>query len=177
MKKLLFESIFNIFLHSLCLAVGYGIAYVSYSVVDISSFDPVLGTLQNISAAVFTLAGIWIAYSYPAAITAFSSSDKVKILKGTENYDRVKKLVLTIFASAFVLVCILIINIVKPIVLNMTIFNTCLDEFKIFFITFVIYLTLIQLKAILNIMVNNFNFVFTIATKKAEQKVVSELDK
>ena len=176
MKNLFFDSWPSILLHTLYLAVGYGVSFVSYSYVDISLFDPVLGTLQNISAAVFTLSGIWIAYSYPTAIAAFTEPDDVSILRGTENYNRIKTLVLTIFASAFVLVFVLIINIVKPIVFSLPIFTQHLSELKMCFIILVVYLTLIQLKAILNIMVNNFNFVFTIAAKKTEREVITELD-
>lgn len=176
-KEIILDNKKNMLFHLLYLSVGFLIAYYSYSTLSISLFEPILVTLQNVSAAVFTLAGIWIAYSYKEAIGAFTDSKNISLVKGTENYESIKMLVLTIFASAFVLVWILIINLSTPIIISNPIFHPYIIELKVSFITLVFYLTIIQLKAILNIMINNFNFVFALASKKTEREVMDDLSK
>jgi hypothetical protein len=176
-KEIILDNKQSMLLHLLYLLAGFFIAYHSYSTLSLSLFEPALVTLQNVSASVFTLAGIWIAYSYKEAIGAFTDSKNISLIKGTESYESIKMLVLTIFASAFVLVWILIINLSKPIIISNPIFHPYIAELKVGFITLVFYLTIIQLKAILNIMINNFNFVFVLASKKAEREVMDDLSK
>lgn len=168
-SRVILQALFILF--SLLIAVYFG------PYIEMSKFEPVLSTLQNVSAAVFTLAGIWIAYSYPEAIASFTDPQKINIIKGTDNYKRIKSLVLTIFASSFVLILIsiLLINITRPII---EVFNLPAENiipFKCGYLGFVIYIVLVQLYAISKIMISNFSFVYNIGKKKTEREIEDDL--
>ncbi|HHQ4444725.1 TPA: hypothetical protein ACSP1W_004027, partial [Aeromonas veronii] len=61
------------------LIAGILVAYSCFEYVSYSGISSVMSVLQNISAAIFTIAGIWIAYIYPEAITSFTNSSKVSL--------------------------------------------------------------------------------------------------
>ncbi|MDU5839354.1 MAG: hypothetical protein E6Z53_20190, partial [Pantoea sp.] len=106
----------------------------SYTYSDIKD---ILSTLQNISAMIFTIAGIWLAYIYPKAISAMvkpsiligenkpnsdgeivrpelklTAEQKEGLLK---DVDRITLIVEAIVVSALVILAILLINVAKPI--------------------------------------------------------------
>lgn len=105
-----------------------------------SDIKDVLSTLQNISAMIFTIAGIWLAYIYPKAISgiikpssfnkdvqddayyanpgeivkpeiSWTKEEKKEIEK---DVDRITMIVETILTSAFVIFAIVLINVFKP---------------------------------------------------------------
>ena len=77
--------IFTILRHFIYISVGISAGYFSMDILTYKDFNPAVSVLQNISAAVFTLSGIWIAYLYPQAISSITSSSKVGLLKGSED--------------------------------------------------------------------------------------------
>ncbi|HCD6657929.1 TPA: hypothetical protein NDU44_004980, partial [Enterobacter hormaechei] len=111
-------------------------------------------TLQNISAMIFTIAGIWLAYIYPKAISAIvkpstlnreklgdtSSSNEVVITEKTltseekksidKDIKRITMIVETIIVSAFVIFAIVLINAFKPIFSNFDFVKSNLEAFN-----------------------------------------------
>lgn len=151
------------------------LAYLTGSYARSADLVPVLSTLQNISAAVFTLTGIWVAYMYPEAISVFTSSDKVSLLKGSENVNRISDLVLIIFTSAFVLVGILVYNVVFLLFIHSELVVAHLHVFKTLAVAFVIYLSLNQLRAVFSIMSKNIMFVERLHSLRTEREVEDDL--
>ncbi|WP_415679573.1 hypothetical protein, partial [Vibrio mytili] len=98
------------------LLISVAFAYLGSEFITLENLKNVIVTLQNVSAAVFTLAGIWVAYSYPEAISRFTNPEKFSLIKGVEQTNRIRSLVLTIFSSALVLVGIVIFNLITPYV-------------------------------------------------------------
>ena len=165
---MLFQFILSRFIrHFIFLFVAFSVAYATTDTLIISDLSPALGTLQNISAAVFTLAGIWIAYSYPEAISAFTNPDKVVLASGEET-KRIESLVLIILASAYVIIGILAFNISLAIIQPLDYIQAHKETFKILAVTLVIYLAIVQVFAILTVMFTNIQFVNELHKKNTE---------
>jgi hypothetical protein len=167
----------SILKHALLLLIGVWGAYLIDPFVSESDFFNVLSTLQNMSAAVFTLSGIWIAYMYPKALDAFTNPEKVTLLEGTEHAKRVKFLVLIIFSSALVLVGVLCISFIYPILQKIPLLIPYASTLKIGYLTLIWYLSVIQIKAIGGIMLSNIEFVYGLGVKKAEQDAIEDLSR
>tara|TARA_R110000851_G_scaffold333470_1_gene513483 strand:- start:282 stop:800 length:519 start_codon:yes stop_codon:yes gene_type:complete len=159
------------------LIIGIAVAATFSDVVAVAKFSPVLATLQNISAAVFTLAGIWVAYLYPEAITALANPKKIKLLEGIEATQRIKMLVLTIFTSAFVLIWILMLNTLKPIFESFIFVKEYSYWFKLFYFGFILYLVFNQIWSVLRIMGANIDFIHNLSYRKTEQEIQDKLNK
>ncbi|WP_139411058.1 hypothetical protein [Aeromonas veronii] len=135
----------------------------------------ILSTLQNISAAVFTIAGIWIAYIYPEAISSFTNPDKIALLKGTESTEQVKSLVFTVITSASVLTCTLLFSLAAFLYKNSDIVVANKSFFVFISTTLVVYLSLNQTKAILGVILNTLRFVSKLFYLKTEREVNDDL--
>lgn len=166
-----------IFIQILFISVGASIAFYFASGVKFDDFNASISVLQNISAAVFTLTGIWIAYLYPEAISTFTNPEKLTILKGSENAKRIEKLVLIIFTSAFVLVGVLVLNLSFPLLEKSALFVNKTDCLNQFYVGAIIYLSINQLRAISGIMTNNLDFVYRLTFLKTNQDVSDDLNK
>ncbi|MGP2972866.1 hypothetical protein ACTVMN_10180 [Serratia nematodiphila] len=94
----------------------------NYSYNDIKD---ILSTLQNISAMIFTIAGIWLAYIYPTAVKAIVRPSKIVSLHSKRNIEkdmeRITMIVKTIIVSAIVIFSIICINVFKPLLINIPI--------------------------------------------------------
>ena len=169
MKKIiLYNTIF------LALSILLGVFASEH--IKVSSLSSILLTLQNISAAVFTLAGIWIAYIYPEAISEFTdSSSKISLIKGTEHTQRIENLVLVIFASATVLLGILFYNFAISIFINNPYVIAHSLLFKSLAMGFVTYLSLIQTNTLLSVMWSNIAFVNRLHSFRIDKKLDDDL--
>ncbi|MFQ2176151.1 hypothetical protein ACK33V_02895 [Aeromonas veronii] len=141
----------------------------------IADLAPVISTLQNISAAVFTISGIWIAYIYPEAIIAFTSPDKVNLLNGTESTKRIKELVLVVISSSMVLISTLLYNLGYAFFLKADFVITHKSTFKIVAISFICFISFVQIKALWSILLSNIMFVDKLYGLKTEREVDDDL--
>ncbi len=164
----------RLYYHFGYLLVSVSLAYVTVDKVPLSELAPVIGTLQNISAAVFTLAGIWVAYSYPQAIAAYTSPGQVKIIP-TDETKRIEGLVMIILTSAVVL-CILLFHNLAFVLLGKTIINVeSRWLLKLIGMSSIFYASFLQLKAISTVMITNVFFVNELHHKKTEREAHKDL--
>lgn len=163
------------FIQASLLVMSFVMSWLSSGKISSSDLTSLLSTLQNISAAVFTIAGIWIAYIYPEAISSFTNPDKIALIKGTESTEQVKSLVFTVIISASVLTCTLLFGVFSLLYKN----SDLVIENKGFFVlistTFVVYLSLNQTKAILSVIINTLRFVSKLFYLKTEREVNDDL--
>lgn len=141
----------------------------------IADLAPAISTLQNISAAVFTIAGIWIAYIYPEAIIAFTSPDKVNLLHGTESTRRIKELVLVIISSSIVLLSTLLYNLGYAFLIKAEFVVSYKITFKVIVTTLICFISFIQIKALWSILLSNIMFVDKLYGLKTEREVDDDL--
>ncbi|WP_019281239.1 hypothetical protein [Vibrio anguillarum] len=167
----------DILLQIIYITISIFIGYLGRDFITLTDLKNLAGTLQNVSAAVFTLAGIWVAYSYPEAIARFTNPEKFSLIKGTEQTQRIRSLVLTIFSSALVLVGIVLFNLLTPYIQHLC---KTLDSYfyiRIAGISVINYLVFIQLQAIMKIMSNNLEFIYSLMKVKAENEAHDDLSK
>ncbi|MGK0411391.1 MAG: hypothetical protein ACJASB_003592 [Shewanella psychromarinicola] len=160
--------------HSFYIASSLALGYYLVDNVSLSELKPIMGTLQNIAAAVFTLAGIWIAYSYPQAIAAYTSPSTVSVIP-TDETKRIENLVLIVLTSAFVIASLLLINIFYLLVYKSVSDVNALYVLKVLGISSVFYLVFLQLKAIFTVMITNVSFVNELHNKKTEKVANDDL--
>ncbi len=167
----------DIILQAIFILISSIIAFLGREFITLSDLNNLIGTLQNVSAAVFTLAGIWVAYSYPEAISRFTNPEKFSLIKGIEQTNRIRSLVLTIFTSAFVLVGIVLFNLISPYAQHFSKDLSCYLIIRTSGIATINYLALIQLQAIIRIMSNNMEFIYSLMKVKAENEAHDDLSK
>jgi hypothetical protein len=160
--------------HSFYIFVSLALGFFLVDNVLLGDLKPIMGTLQNIAAAVFTLAGIWIAYSYPQAIAAYTSPSSVKIIPTGET-KRIENLVLIVLTSAFVISSLLLINMFYLLVYKVISDLDSLYIFKALGISSIFYLVFLQLKSIFIIMITNVSFVNELHAKKTEKVANDDL--
>lgn len=167
---------FTILRHFIYISVSILAGYYSMDILTYKDFNPAVSVLQNISAAVFTLSGIWIAYLYPQAISSITSSSKVGLLKGSEDAKRVENLVYVVSTSALVLFFILLISVFEPIFYKVIPSDNKV-KLNCLIISCLFYLTIIQSISILKIIASNLDFVYRLSYKVTEKEVDDELSK
>ncbi|CAA0113588.1 Uncharacterised protein [BD1-7 clade bacterium] len=164
----------RVLIHGTFVFVSILLGYFAAHNVTLKDLSPVIGTLQNMSAAVFTLSGIWIAYTYPQAISAYTSPDTVKVIPNDET-KRIENLVLIILSSAFVISGLLSFNFVYLVMGNTDLYAANRDRFKIFGVAAIGYFSIVQLRAIITVMLTNISFVNELHNKRTERKANSDL--
>lgn len=137
--------------------------------------SPVISTLQNISAALFTLTGIWVAYLYPEAISVVTNSDNVVLMKGGEHTQRIESLVFNILISAFVLVCTLLFNMAVFVGSNIPFVLEYRSYFKMAALSFIYFLCFSQCRAVFSLMIANIKFVDKLHALKVQSDVNKDL--
>lgn len=164
-------------LHICFLLTIIAIAYLFGDKYTYADIKDILSTLQNISAMIFTIAGIWLAYIYPAAVSSIvkpSTITSINYHKETEkDIERITLIVKTIIISAIVIFSIVIINLTKPIFSNLDFISLHKHVFcKLgFFITAL--LVYLQIIALFSIIASNILFLNDIHDKRNKR----ELDK
>ncbi|MCT7944851.1 hypothetical protein [Shewanella septentrionalis] len=162
-------------MHFIFILFSLALGFISQPYTDFDNIASITGTLQNTAAAVFTLAGLWIAYAYPQAIAAYTKKEKVSLLVGSKETNRIEKLVLVILSSAFVLIGLLLFNLMTTLFSEAKIFSGNMFFYQGLSISFILYLLLIQLRAILFVMRSNMEFVNDLHDKKTEVEADKDL--
>lgn len=175
-RKKFFELMASVFeflksrvvVHAIYVFIAFLIGWFLSDTIKMADLNPVISTLQNLSAAVFTLAGIWIAYSYPQAISAYTSPGTVKVIP-TDETKRIENLVLIVLTSAFVISSLLVFNFIYLLVSKTGFYAIYSIYFKTAGVASVCYLSFLQLKAILVVMFTNISFVNELHGKRTEK--------
>ncbi|EHF4951322.1 TPA: hypothetical protein ACHFPU_004685 [Enterobacter hormaechei] len=181
--------------HLLLIALFGYIAIKFGALYKYSDIKDVLSTLQNISAMIFTIAGIWLAYIYPKAISAIvkpstlnreklgdtSSSNEVVITEKTltseekksidKDIKRITMIVETIIVSAFVIFAIVLINAFKPIFSNFDFVKSNLEAFNKIGCFASLSLVYLQLVSLFTIISSNVVFLNDIHNEKNDNEL------
>ncbi|MGC0860952.1 hypothetical protein WKG86_18360 [Pantoea agglomerans] len=180
-------------IHSIAIIILFVIAFCIGNSYTYSDIKDILSTLQNISAMIFTIAGIWLAYIYPKAISVMvkpsilTSEDKPNSdgeivrpeLKLTaeqkegllKDVDRITLIVEAIVVSALVILTILMVNVSKPFFSHSeTVINHIEAYSKIgFFIT--LTLVYFQIVSLISIIISNVIFINDVHNEKNKKEL------
>ncbi|HHY1221233.1 TPA: hypothetical protein ACVZ5C_004554, partial [Salmonella enterica subsp. enterica serovar Agona] len=124
------------------------VTYLSYSFrldIDFKDVEPIISILQNTSAMIFTIMGIWIAYVYPNAVLKIVQPSKVTVIFSDDDLKRVKLLVGVVISSALILLLLLVGVVVKTFVIKTYLFMQYQSAFTVIGLWFLLSLIYAQL--------------------------------
>lgn len=136
------------------------ISLASYWLKDKVSYNDIkdiLGVLQNISAAIFTIVGLWIGFLYPNAIASIVNDD-VDYIKNTKDAPRIEKLIYVVITSAVVMLSILFVYLFKSIWSGLSSSIVHTGFIKMIGVTFVYFMCWLQVKCVFSVILSNVSF-------------------
>jgi len=145
------------------------LGFITHIGISFDSIKDVLGMLQTISAAVFTIIGLWLGFIYPNAITSIVNDD-VSYIASTKDAERVESLVYVIIVSAIVMLSTLFIYVIKALLGNSEFYVEIRDIVKPIGVASVVYLCWIQFRCVWYVILNNFRFISNLHTKLTDAK-------
>jgi hypothetical protein len=149
------------------------IALVSYLFAGDITYDdisPIVGILQNGSAMIFTIMGIWIAYIYPQAMRKVIQPSTSAIFP-KEDKERVQLLVGVVIISALILAVLLIGITIKPFLIKSSLYLLSPKLFSFLGLFVLFSLVYAQLFCIYSVIASNINFITDLANKENEAKL------
>ena len=145
------------------------LSLLAYKGIHFDAIKDVLSMLQTISAAVFTIIGLWLGFIYPNAITSIVNDD-ISYISSTKDAERVESLVYIIIISAVVMLSTLLIYLFKALAGNSELYLEFNNIVKPLCISAVIYLCWLQFRCVLNVILNNFKFISNLHSKLTDAK-------
>ncbi|EBP3426914.1 hypothetical protein UA53_15630 [Salmonella enterica] len=142
------------------LLILFLIALASYWLKDNVNYNhikDILSVLQNISASIFTIVGLWIGFLYPNAIASIVNDD-VDYIKNTKDAPRIEKLIYVVITSAVVMLSILFVYLFKSIGAGLSNSIVHTDFVKMTGITFVYFMCWLQVKCVFSVILSNVSF-------------------
>lgn len=148
------------------------IALASYWLKDNVNYNDIkdiLSVLQNISAAIFTIVGLWIGFLYPNAIASIVNDD-IDYIKNTKDAPRIEKLIYVVITSAVVMLSILFVYLFKSVGSGLSSSIVHADFIKMVGITFVYFMCWLQIKCVFSVILSNISFANNLHTRIVSAK-------
>ncbi|RLM14209.1 hypothetical protein BIY27_08240 [Gibbsiella quercinecans] len=161
------------------LLIVVAVTYLSYSFrLDITFKDaePIISILQNTSAMIFTIMGIWIAYVYPNAVLRIVQPSKVATIFSDEDLKRVKLLVGIVIFSALILVLLLIGVAAKTFITKTIAFTQYESLFTGVGLWCLLALMYAQLFCIYAVIASSVNFIIDLKNLNTKKRLSEKLD-
>lgn len=154
----------------IALVVIAALVYFLKDSLKFTDVKDVVGTLQNISAAIFTIIGLWVGFLYPNAIQGIVS-DNVDYIKNTKDVPRIERLIYVIIVSALVMLGTLVFYILKALIGNLNIYSEYRVVIKFTALVFVFCLCWLQSRCIFSVIISNFRFANNLYSRINESKL------
>lgn len=151
------------------------LVYLTYEKVVINDVKDIISTLQSISAAIFTIVGLWVGFLYPNAIAGVVN-DNVDYIKNTKDAPRVEKLIYVIIISALVMMSTLLFYMTKLLLGNTVFYTSNKDAIKFIALTLILFTSWLQIKCILSLILSNINFANNLHARINRAKIEHEDD-
>lgn len=151
------------------------LVYLTYKKVVINDVKDIISTLQSISAAIFTIVGLWVGFLYPNAIAGVVN-DNVDYIKNTKDAPRVEKLIYVIIISALVMMSTLLFYMTKLLLVNTSFYTSNKDTIKFIALTLILFMSWLQIKCILSLILSNINFANNLHARINRAKIEHEDD-
>ncbi|MDP2716293.1 hypothetical protein [Rheinheimera sp.] len=155
------------------------ISYLSYTYgakITSNDLQPLIAILQNTSAMIFTIMGIWVAYVYPNAVLRIVQPSKVIAVYSKDDLSQVKMLIGIIIFSALILFLLLIGTTIATFVSKTNIYNNNSELFLITTTFSILSLTYGQLFCIYLVIATSVNFVIELENIKTKKELSQKLD-
>ncbi len=168
---MIIKILIGILMAFVLLVGGFSISEsVKYSyVVDL------LGILQNTSAMIFAIAGIWLAYLYPNAIAGLMKSEKVDFLASKSEAKRIEGMILIIIMSATVLIFIIAFYAFNAVLRGTDFYANNRHLIKGVSCVYILSILLTQLSCVIVLIWRNVSFINRLYTVINEKELEEKL--
>ncbi|HDL7395907.1 TPA: hypothetical protein PXN48_000656 [Yersinia enterocolitica] len=165
-KEFLAQQKLNAIVFFLLVAlVCFFVKYIKYN--DVKD---VISTLQSISAAIFTIVGLWVGFLYPNAIASIVTDD-IDYIKNTKDAPRIEKLIYVIIISALVMLGTLFFYFLRSLIGNSSFYLNNVFWIKTIALIFIYYMVWLQSKCIFSVILSNINFANNLHTRINNSKI------
>lgn len=130
----------------------------------------VVGTLQNISTAIFTIVGLWVGFLYPNAIKSIVN-DNVDYIKNSKDVPRIEKLIYVIIISALVMLGTLVFYMLKSLFYKAVIYQELRQFIRVISFTLVYFSCWLQARCIFSVIKSNLRFVSNLHARISESRI------
>lgn len=137
-----------------------------------------LTLLSAVSAMVFTIMGIWIAFLYPNAISRILSPETLVAADFSESGSdsrRLEKIVGAVLLSALVMVVALLIILLKIVLSATPLYVEYRSHLKATALSALIFITCIQFEAIFHVVISNVMFINDLHSKRQSRQAEEDL--
>lgn len=140
-------------------------------------FKDFTSMLMGVSAMVFTIMGIWIAFLYPDALKRFveNDSNKLVLLQAKKDTTRLQAIVLSVLKSALVVTVIMMLFLLKLILSATSLYIENLLLIKQMVLVVTILMCYIQLESIFSVVISNIYFLNDLHSKKEQRESTDDL--
>jgi hypothetical protein len=148
---------------------------ISYSFSDLKNY---FDTLQAISAMVFTIMGIWIAFVYPNALHRLMDPDKIEVADFSASKGETKRLeslVRTVIDSAIVIIAILFFYAIKLALHKSEIYGSNTEIIKSTALATALSLGILQAKSVAFMISSNIMFLNDLHNKREEREADEDI--
>jgi hypothetical protein len=138
-----------------------------------STLKDYVDVLLSVSGMVFTIMGIWIAFLYPNALNRIKDPQKIETADFSEalvETKRLENIVGSVLMSAFVMLGVMIILLMKLMFNELDIVRSNICILKSIVLSTVAWLTLLQMKAVGNVVYSNIMFLNDLHSKRASRE-------
>lgn len=142
---------------------------------NVDKASKMLNSLQNVTAAIFTLTGIWLAISYPEAIKTYINPKKVSLMKGSIRTQRIEKIVLTILGAAYALSLTILLQWSETVLSGFSLSPYINKIFILVYGSLLAYITIVVLRGLWSIMYVNFQITNELHDKKDEAEAYDDI--
>ncbi|MFS4413456.1 hypothetical protein [Providencia sp. T47] len=144
--------------HCAMIVAMFGLAFVACPHIKYLDITNIIAVLQNISAIVFAITGVWIAYLYPNAIAGLTKNEKIDFFASKSDARKVESLVLIIIISALVLVGIAVFYLTSTTIKGTLLYDEHQSIIKLIGTFYIFSLLYIEIICILMIVLNSISF-------------------
>ncbi|PSV30326.1 hypothetical protein [Photobacterium sp. GB-72] len=162
--------------HILVVLLVTSVSYCFRSDIKFPEIQGLVSILQNTSAMIFTIMGLWIAYVYPNVILRIVQPSKVVAVFSDEDELTVKLLVGVVVLSAATMGFLVLGTSLQVFIVKTSMFATYPNVFSFIGLWFLLALTYVQLFCIYMVIATSVNFVMKLKNVRHSKALSKKLD-
>ncbi|HIF9548969.1 TPA: hypothetical protein ACX6S2_001219 [Photobacterium damselae] len=162
--------------HLLVALLVTSVSYCFRNDIKFSEIQSLVSILQNTSAMIFTIMGLWIAYVYPNVILRIVHPSKVVAVFSDEDELTVKLLVGVVVLSAATMGLLVLGTSLQVFIVKTSMFATYPNVFSFIGLWFLLALTYVQLFCIYMVIATSVNFVMKLKNVRHSKALSKKLD-
>ncbi|WP_333872399.1 hypothetical protein [Kosakonia cowanii] len=152
------------------LCIIFVVVFLLKDTLSFNDVKDVVGTLQTISAAMFTIVGLWVGFLYPNAIQSIVN-DNVDYIKNSKDVPRIEKLIYVIIVSALVMLGTLVFYMLKSLFYKTVLYHECRQLIRIVAFVLVYVSCWLQARCIFSVIKSNLRFVSNLHARISESRI------